>query len=176
MNITQAEQYYNLNCDPVPISGDYQSELYTSSDPEISLSSVLKENMQGQNVLKIEIPPTNKSGEDIHYGFQSAINISKEDYISLYWYGNDSGSHISLRFETGDWRNQYEYVFVDSWSGWARLIIPQLFQSTHWIAIMGLTLLQLILYSMDHLTAETFFIWIESRRTKVNCFSVYPPE
>ncbi|MBA7660166.1 hypothetical protein ES703_68165 [subsurface metagenome] len=46
------------------------------------------------------------------------------DFISLYWHGNNTGLQISLRFFTGTWENQFEYVFIDSWTGWTRFMIP----------------------------------------------------
>jgi hypothetical protein len=124
LNVTKLKHYFYFERDPILISDDEQSKLYVATIPEISLSDVLIE-MKGQNVMKIEIAPySSLRHEFIYYIFSSPIDLSRADFISFYFYGNSSGHRIALSFWTGDWRNQFEYSFVDCWKGWARLIIP----------------------------------------------------
>ena len=81
--------------------------------------------IKGENALKIEILPfSTPEHQMIIYAFESPLDLSNKDFISFYWYGNNSGNSIAIRFASGSWKDQYQFVFVDSWEGWARLIIP----------------------------------------------------
>lgn len=81
--------------------------------------------------MKIELTPySSNKYECIGYDF-SPINLSDKDFVSFFWYGNDSGLRIALRFWSGSWKNQFEFVFIDSWKGWARLIAPRSYFTIH---------------------------------------------
>jgi len=119
------EYYFDFEKSPLVISDDNQSRQYRSTIKNISISDSLDVKIKGKNSLKIEISPyLSQRYEYIKYVFQSPVNLSSKDFIAFYWYGSNTGIFISLRFETGDWRNQYSFSFIDSWTGWARLIIP----------------------------------------------------
>jgi len=123
--ISKLNYYFNFEKSPLIISDDNQSKLYRPTISNISLTDDTQFKIRGNNILKIEISPyLSQRHEYIKYKFQSPSNLTDKDFISFYWYGNNSGIRIALRFETGDWRNQYEFSFIDSWDGWARLIIP----------------------------------------------------
>ena len=130
--ISKLNYYFNFEKSPLMISDDNQSKLYRSTISNISLTDDTQFKIRGNNTLKIEISPyLSQLPEYIKYRLQSPADFSNKNFISFYWYGNNTGLHISIRFETDDWRNQYEFSFIDSWSGWARLIIPLSYFRVH---------------------------------------------
>lgn len=118
--------YFNYERNPIIISDDNQSILYQSTIWNISTIDSSDIKIKGENALKIGISPffTPQQHQYIRYAFKYPTDFSNYDFISFYWYGNDSGIRITLRFESGSWKDQYEFSFIDSWKGWARLIIP----------------------------------------------------
>lgn len=123
--LKQPYHYFNYEKEPLIISDDNQERLYLSTTSSILLADESNFKIKGENALKIEIHPyLSQKHEYITYAFESPITLTNKDFISFYWYGNNSGILISIRFETGSWKNQFEFLFTDSWNGWARLIIP----------------------------------------------------
>jgi len=106
------------------ISDDNQTSLFSRSSQEISLSDVSSNPAKGANSLQITVLNSSTQQQFIRHNFNDPFNISTKDFVSFYWYGNSSGLRIALRFWTGDWQNQFEYVFCDNWEGWAKIIVP----------------------------------------------------
>jgi hypothetical protein len=115
--------YYNYKNNPIVISGDNQSLLYKTSIENITLSdnSLLK--VSGDNALEINISGLQQT-TGIDNKISPSLDFTGKDFVSFYWYGNGSNIPLSIRFQTGSWRDQFSFKFIDSWNGWAKLIIP----------------------------------------------------
>ncbi|MFX0116834.1 MAG: ArnT family glycosyltransferase [Candidatus Hodarchaeota archaeon] len=129
LNMSDLMYNYYFEENPITISDNNQSNQWISTTPEISLSYILEQNQTvGKNAMKIEIEPySSQTREYVQYEFLSPLDLSGNDFISFHWYGNNSLTTVTLRFLSESWENQFEFSFVDSWTGWARIIVP--FQS-----------------------------------------------
>ena len=115
--------YYNYQNNPIIISGDNQSALFKTSIEKLTLTDDTQFKIKGNNALKISISSLEQT-TGIDNSLSSSLDFNGEEFVSFYWFGNSSNIPITIRFQTGSWKDQFSYKFVDSWSGWARLIIP----------------------------------------------------
>jgi hypothetical protein len=103
-----------------------QASLWSSNCAIISDDTNTKIN--GSNSLRIIVP--NNSTQPfwlINYNFEknqgSAQDLSEYDYISFYWYGQNTGATIILCVYA-TYPNRYEITFVDNFVGWKYEVFP----------------------------------------------------
>ncbi len=125
------ELLFNYRLNPLVISDDDQSGLYTSNIPKnVTLADSSTVKVSGQNSLRINIAPsTGTHYPEIMYRFTSPINVSANEFVSVHWYGQDTFLPVSIRMMTTYYSDQFTFDFVDNWEGWGRLIVPT--QSFH---------------------------------------------
>ena len=87
-----------------------------------TLSNDPSEKTKGIDSLRMNVESGNKSYWVITHNFSPPANWSDKDFLSLNWYGTDSGKKFSIL--AWDSPNYFSYSFQDNWSGWKQLVIP----------------------------------------------------
>ena len=168
MNTTEIVHLYRFKNNPLIISDDDQSYFYKSSTSNIKISDINTTYVHGENSLKIDNEQhISTHDEHILYVFDSKIDLSNKEFIALYWYGNATSQSIIISLWTGSWNNDFEFGFVDTWKGWARLIIPLTnfevcFGSPSWDNITAIAFylsmqgesVSKVTYYLDHVIAD----------------------
>jgi hypothetical protein len=82
------------------------------------------------DTLKNEVFPTinveqgNYAHWCIFHVFSQPLNLTDKDYISLWWYGNNTKGRIAVKLNVPDDDNYYYQTFIDSFVGWKKVILP----------------------------------------------------
>jgi hypothetical protein len=103
-----------------------QASLWSSNCAVLSDDANTK--MNGNNSLQILVANNSKQPFWwINYNFEknqgSAQDLSGYDYISFYWYGQNTGATIILCLYA-TYPNRYEITFVDNFVGWKYMAFP----------------------------------------------------
>jgi hypothetical protein len=124
INNLKADFSYENN--PYILSDDNQSPNYVTNFPNfISLSDDSSSKIIGNNSLKVTFAPyTAEKDVVIRQDLSSSIDASNYSYLSFYFYGQSIGQTYSIRLISSYPSAQFTYQLIDSWTGWARVIIP----------------------------------------------------
>lgn len=79
---------------------------------------------KGLYSTKIEIGSGQYKYWALLHSFSPPLDLSKKDYISFLWYGNNSGGTIGLKLNSPDDKNYYVQTFDDNFEGWRQIILP----------------------------------------------------
>ena len=112
------------------IGDDDQSELWISqglgkgsiSAPMLSNDDLVKQS--GTNSLRIQVTEGEYLQWQISRIFDAAQNWSEHDFITFYWYGYGDGKSYIVELLAPDSNNYFWYMFIDSWQGWRKVVIP----------------------------------------------------
>ena len=116
---------------PTVIADDGQSSFWTVRAwgsgsirmPILSDDSDIK--MSGSNSLKIVVNNSTNSGYRYWYighHYEVPLNISDKEFISLYWFGLNTGKKMWVYLRSPDDLNFFKQDFLDNFNGWNRLI------------------------------------------------------
>jgi len=97
-----------------------------SGTVSVAISEETSEVKKGSSSLKIVSDITGGSYADsyIRPAYSPAVDWSKYDFLSLWWYGANTGDTISVRIEFVAWNDYYAWNFTEDFSGWKRFIFP----------------------------------------------------
>jgi len=78
---------------------------------------------RGTLSMKIILPEASSSGSAAFRNVD--IDLSRMGYVSMYVYGQNTGTRLGLGIKTIDnsWNNSVKYNFVDNFVGWRRIIL-----------------------------------------------------
>jgi len=116
--------------DYISIVDDNQEAYWTStggvgtgmiSAPSLASSPSIK--MEGEDGLKIIINEGDYRDWFVQHNYLTNQNWSSKDFMTFWWYGSNSGQTIGI-LAAVDLKNYFQYIFVDDFTGWQRLVIP----------------------------------------------------
>jgi len=96
-----------------------------SYDGTLAQETSIEQN--GTRSLKIAIASGSYSELYVDHSYDTPKNFSDYDFISWWWYGQNTGTIIRFTFRSGgsfDSRSQYQ--FTDNFNGWKRFAVPLL--------------------------------------------------
>jgi hypothetical protein len=80
--------------------------------------------IENNDSLKVVIGEGNYSDWYLQKNYPVAQDWSQKDFMSIWWYGTNSGQNIGILASGATWKNYFQYNFVDNFLGWQQLIIP----------------------------------------------------
>ena len=118
---------------PIVIADDDQTAFWTvhqesSGSKSLAISDETTIKHKGTNSLKLAISAGAYDVCAIYHIYSSYQDWSRQDFITFWWYGTNSNGSIPIelwsdqRLSGGS--NFYQYVFIDNFFGWRRLIFP----------------------------------------------------
>ena len=117
--------------DPIIIVDDNQATFWESTAARVgsigtpSLSNEAVDMVNGTDSLKITVGSGESARWSLEHDYTAPQDWSGKDFISLYWYGNNTGA--TLRFialNSYEPLSYFQYYFTDDFSGWRRIKIP----------------------------------------------------
>lgn len=154
------------------IYDDYQTEFWniiswgsgTYQTPVILNETAMKVN--GTDSLKIVFSKTGGTyiGTCIYHQFSPTKDWTSKDFLSLHWYGYNSGQEFAIYCLTANGRYFYKNI-IDNWTGWKELVISLRtmgkigLPEPTWSSIWQITIQQLNVegtYYLDHMVVGSW--------------------
>ena len=79
--------------------------------------------IEGNDSLKVVIGEGNYGDWYVEKDYPVAQDWSQRDFMSIWWYGTNSGQNIGILASETSWKNDFQYSFIDNFLGWQRLIV-----------------------------------------------------
>ncbi len=123
-----------VSSDVLQIADDGQASFWTPAnlsgvDASITLANSITTVAKGINALSLATNSTAQYG-GIIYVYGSNQDFSAYDFVSFYFYGQNSGDTFALCFASTSTAttssispDYYRTTFIDNWAGWKRLVI-----------------------------------------------------
>ena len=92
------------------------------SIPKLTDDEELK--ISGKNSLRIEVYNGSYAQWQVSWVFRNVTDLEAYDFISFYWYGKGDGVKYVIQINTNTPGKYFWYQFVDSWTGWKKVILP----------------------------------------------------
>jgi hypothetical protein len=80
--------------------------------------------IEGNDSLEAVINSGHYSDWYVQKNYPIAQDWSQREFMSVWWYGTNSGQNIGILAAGATWNNYFQYNFVDNFTGWQNLIIP----------------------------------------------------
>jgi len=110
--------------EPIEIADDDQAAFWERKGPA-QLSNEEDEMVNGADGLKITVESGKTERWHLEHNYTTLQDWSGMDFISLYWYGGNTGAKFRFivlnSYEPLDY---FHYYFRDDFSGWRRIIMP----------------------------------------------------
>ena len=159
------------------IYDDYQTEFWsivywgsgTCQPPVILNETAVK--VSGNDSLKMTFSKMGGEyfGTRIYHQFPSTRDWSNKDFLSLYFYGSDTGQSFGIYcfsyYDNDTYKGYFYQNIIDNWTGWKELVIPlksmRKVQSPDWSSISQVGCQQLGIEGTYYLDCMTVGNWMK---------------
>jgi hypothetical protein len=87
---------------------------------------------RGNNSLKIDVGSGTYAAWQIYHDYVPTVDWSPYDFLSFWWYGQNSGGNLRVWIYTPDAASGYYWDIREDWLGWRRVVIPLSNPTSYW--------------------------------------------
>jgi len=117
--------------DPIEIADDNQAAFWEGTEARVGsigipgLSNEAVEMVKGADSLKITVGSGSSARWSLEHSYTTPQDWSGKDFISLNWYGGNTGATLRLiALDSQEPLNYFLYYFTDDFSGWQKIKMP----------------------------------------------------